>query len=188
MMSLQLLAVDDGRPVHAERHQGDVLQMHALQLVDDLLALGRIGLERPLPVEIDDALIAGPVVPGLVAVLDEVVDQRILDAGRGRVGEEDVPAALRGRRLGGAALDQGRPVHRHDVDREAHAAQRLRGDQHGAMHRVVGLVHQRDARAERARRLQHALGLRRDRRSSSGSMPAFDSFGRPQAKIAAHTW
>ena len=150
------------------------------------LRLASIGLERPLPVELDDLLVARPAIPGLVAILHEVVDQRIFDAGRGRVGEEHIPAALRRRRLGGAALDQGRPVHRQDVDSEAHARSACAAISTARCNRVVGLIHERQ-RAPSAPPPAAWLLVFAGLPLSSGSMPGRELVRQPQPKIAAHT-
>src|SRR5215831_21109473 len=91
----QLLAVGDDAAVLAERDVANVLHVRLLQLVRDLLALGGIRLERPLPGQLDDLPVARPTVPGLLAVLHVGMQQRVADAGERRVGDEQVPAALR---------------------------------------------------------------------------------------------
>src|SRR5215208_1597913 len=73
----ELLAVDDRRPVHAKWDEGHVLQVESLQLVDERTVFGRIALQRPLPSEINDALITGPMVPSSLAVLHKIMNQRI---------------------------------------------------------------------------------------------------------------
>src|SRR2546422_11746232 len=71
----QLLAIGNDAAVLAERDVGDVVHMRLLQLVRDLLALAGVGLERPLPGQLDDFPVARPTVPRLLAILHVSVEQ-----------------------------------------------------------------------------------------------------------------
>ena len=72
----------------------------------DAGACGFLGLLGPAAGQLRHAAVAGPAEPGILAVAHEGVEQRVGDAGDGGVGDEEVPAALRDRRAGGAALHQ----------------------------------------------------------------------------------
>src|SRR5262245_10002671 len=107
----EFLAIGDNAAVLAKGDVGDVVHVRLLQLIGNRLALGGIGLESPLPRQVDDLPVARPAVPGLLAILDVGVEQRIADTRQRRVGDEEVPADLARRILGGAPLGERAPIH-----------------------------------------------------------------------------